>query len=97
MNDVNNSILRKPIITEKASMLREKNKFVVEVEPVVTKGQIRQEIETRYKVNVLSVKTLKQRGKFRRKMGPQGGYQPNRKKAIVQLKEGQQITWEEAK
>ena len=89
------SILRRPVITEKASTLREQNKYVVEVDPRASKGQIREAIETRYKVNVLGLQTIKVRGKYRRRFGPTGGYQSDRKKAIVQLKPGQQITWEE--
>ena len=76
--------------------MREKNNaYVFEVDTAATKGQIRSAIETRFKVNVLAVRTVKVLGKFRRKTGPVGGYQPNRKKAIVTVKAGQQIKWEE--
>lgn len=88
-------ILQRPVVTEKASMLREQNKFVVEVVPKASKNQIREAIEKRFKVNVLNIKTIRLHGKYRRRMGPQGGYQPDSKKAVVELKKGQQITWEE--
>lgn len=88
-------LLRRPVITEKASLLKEHSKFVVEVDLHATKSQIREAIESRFKVNVLDIKTIKLKGKYRRKMGPVGGYQPDRKKAIVKLKQGQQIAWEE--
>lgn len=88
-------ILRKPLITEKSTLLRKQNKFVIEVSPEASKGDIRIAVQTRFKVDVVSVKTIKVLGKFRRKTGPVGGYQPNRKKAIVALKPGQQISWEE--
>jgi ribosomal protein L23 len=52
-------------------------------------------IQERFKVNVLSVNTVKMYGKFRRRIGPKGGYQSDWKKAIVRLKQGQQIKWEE--
>jgi large subunit ribosomal protein L23 len=88
-------ILRRPLVTEKSTILRESNRFVLEVDPDATKGQIREAIETRFKVNVVSVNTVKVGGKYRRRFGPIGGYRPDWKKAIVRLKQGQQITWEE--
>jgi len=88
-------ILKRPLITEKSTLLREKNKYVIEVAPNACKGDIRIALETRFKVSVTAIKTIKIRGKFRRKNGPVGGYQTNRKKAIVSLKPGQQIKWEE--
>lgn len=90
-----NTILKRPLITEKSTGLRESNRFVIEVDPSASKGQIKLEIQERFKVNVLSVRTVKIMGKFRRRVGPIGGYQQDRKKAIVELKDGQKITWEE--
>lgn len=89
------SILRRPLVTEKSTRLRENNSYVIEVDPSANKHQIRAEIETRFKVTVLDVHTVKVLGKFRRRSGPVGGFQPNRKKAIVKVKDGQQIKWEE--
>lgn len=88
-------ILRRPLVTEKSTRMREDNGYVIEVDTTASKGQIKSAIETRFKVNVLSVRTVKVLGKFRRRTGPIGGYQPNRKKAIVTIKAGQQINWEE--
>ena len=89
------TILRRPLITEKSTRLREENIYVLEVHPEATKGQIRQEVESRFKVNVLAVRTSSMPGKFRRRGGPAGGYTSDWKKAIVSVKEGQQIKWEE--
>jgi large subunit ribosomal protein L23 len=88
-------ILRRPLVTEKSTRLREKNGYVIEVDTSASKGAIRSAIETRFKVNVLKVHTVKVLGKFRRRTGPIGGYQPNRKKAIVTIRAGQTINWEE--
>ena len=88
-------ILRRPVVTEKSTRLRENNQYVIEVDPAASKGQIRDAIETRFHVNVLAVRTTTVGGKFRRKFGPIGGYQPDWKKAIVRIKPGQKITWEE--
>lgn len=88
-------ILKRPLITEKSTTMREKNCYAIEVDPSANKGQIRSAVEARFKVEVLGVRTVKVLGKFRRKTGPVGGYQPNRKKALVTVKPGQQIKWEE--
>ncbi len=90
-----NQILRRPLITEKSAELREINRYVIEVDPDASKGQIRQAVETRFKVDVVSVHTVALIGKFRRRFGPIGGYRSDRKKAIVKIKAGQQITWDE--
>ncbi len=92
----NFDILKRPLITERSTKLRESNHYVLEVDPRATKGQIKLAIEMRFKVDVLVVRTIRLPGKFRRRMGPKGGYQPDRKKAIVRVKDGQKITWEEA-
>lgn len=89
------NVLKRPIVTEKSSRLRENNCFVLEVSPDATKGQVRMAVESRFKVQVLAVRTVRLPGKFRRR-GAIGGYQSDRKKAIVRVKEGQQIKWDEA-
>ncbi len=89
------AILRRPLITEKSTGLREINRYVIEVDPSATKGQIREAVESRFKVNVLSVHTVTTPGKYRRRFGPIGGYRSDQKKAIVRIKQGQQISWEE--
>ena len=88
-------VLQRPLVTEKSSRLMEQSAYDVEVAPTATKGQIKTAIQERFKVNVLSVRTIKLPGKFRRRIGPKGGYQSDWKKAIVRLKPGQQIKWEE--
>jgi large subunit ribosomal protein L23 len=89
------NVLRRPLVTEKSTRMREKNTYVLEVARDASKGAIRAAVETRFKVNVLAVRTVKILGKYRRKVGPVGGYQPDSKKALVQIKAGQQINWEE--
>jgi large subunit ribosomal protein L23 len=89
------SVLRRPYVTEKSTRLKEENSYVVEVDLAATKGDIKEAIQTRFKVDVLAVRTIKIHGKFRRRSGPVGGYQSDRKKAIVKLKAGQQLNWEE--
>ena len=89
------TVLKRPYITEKSTRLKEENSYVVEVDTSATKGDIREAIETRFKVDVINVRTVKIHGKFRRRTGPVGGYQSDGKKAIVRLKAGQTLNWEE--
>ncbi len=89
-------VLRRPLVTEKSSRLMEKGAYTFEVAPWATKGQVKLAIQDRFKVTVLKVHTVTVGGKFRRRTGPRGGYQPDWKKAIVRVKSGQQIKWEEA-
>ncbi|MDD5672864.1 MAG: 50S ribosomal protein L23, partial [Chitinivibrionales bacterium] len=58
--------------------------------PEATKTQIKEAIQTLFKVNVVSVNTLVVKGKYKR-MGKFAGYKSNWKKAFVRLKEGQKI------
>jgi large subunit ribosomal protein L23 len=85
-------VIRRPIIlTEKATLLREKNNQVIfEVARDANKVQIRDAVQRLFKVNVTGVNTMLMRGKDRR-MGRGRGKMQNWKKAIVTLKEGDSI------
>ena len=85
-------VIRRPIIlTEKATLLREKhNQVVFEVARDANKIQIRDAVQRLFKVNVTGVNTMVMRGKERR-MGRGKGKMQNWKKAIVTLKEGDSI------
>ena len=89
-------IIRRPIIlTEKATLLREKhNQVIFEVARDANKVQIRDAVQRLFKVNVTDVNTMLMRGKERR-MGRGRGKMQNWKKAIVTLKEGQKIDFTE--
>lgn len=85
-------IIRKPIVlTEKSTRLREAgNKVIFEVHPDANKIQIKNAIQTLFKVGVVDVNTLVMRGKDRR-MGRGYAKLHNWKKAIVTLAAGDQI------
>ena len=85
-------VIRRPIIlTEKATLLREKNNQVIfEVARDANKIQIRDAVQRLFKVNVTGVNTMVYRGKDRR-MGRGKAKMQNWKKAIVTLKEGDSI------
>jgi large subunit ribosomal protein L23 len=84
------SIIREPVITEKATILREGNKYAFRVDSKANKIQIRQAVEEIFSVKVESVRTVKVPSKPKR----QGLYQGRRagwKKAYVTLKAGDSI------
>lgn len=84
-------IIKRPIaLTEKAARLREGNKVVFEVDAGANKIQIRDAVETLFSVKVTDVNTLIQRGKQKR-MGRGVAKRHNFKKAVVTLREGDDI------
>ncbi|OQA90514.1 MAG: 50S ribosomal protein L23 [Elusimicrobia bacterium ADurb.Bin231] len=85
------NVIKKPIITEKATLLKEKQqKYVFAVEKTANKHQIKQAIEQMFKVDVVGIHTSIVSGKERR-MGSKSGFRPDFKKAIVKIKPGQTI------
>ena len=66
-------VLRRPLVTERTTQLREQNKYVFEVDPGATKGQIREAVQSAFKVDVLDVNTMNVPGKLRRR-GAHAGY-----------------------
>lgn len=84
-------IIKRPIaLTEKAALLKESNKVVFEVALRANKIEIKKAVETMFDVDVVEVNTLVQRGKMKR-MGRGDAKRPNWKKAIVTLREGDDI------
>ena len=79
-------LIRRPIVTEKATFLMEQNKYTFEVAPKATKPEIKAAIEQLFKVKVLAVNTQKPPRKKRR-VGKFIGYKPLYKRAIVTLAE----------
>jgi large subunit ribosomal protein L23 len=59
-------VIRKPLITEKATWLAEGNRYSFVVERAATKPQIRRAVEALYGVRVLGVTTQNRAGKLRR-------------------------------
>ncbi len=83
-------LILKPIITEKATLQLEDNKYVFDVLPKATKPEIKAAIESLFDVSVTSVNTLKLPRKQRR-VGRFIGYKAQYKRAIVTLQEGDSI------
>jgi large subunit ribosomal protein L23 len=85
------AVLKRPLVTEKTTTAAENQNMVAfVVDPRATKQEIRQAVETVFKVTVLNVATMNLRGKVKR-MGRFQGKRPNWKKALVQLKAGDSI------
>ena len=83
-------ILIKPVISEKANMLREQNKYVFVVHPDANKIQIKEAVEALFNVKVIGCTTMNVLGKMKRLRG-KPGRTASYKKAIVRLAEGETI------
>ncbi|MCE9572224.1 MAG: 50S ribosomal protein L23 [Deltaproteobacteria bacterium] len=100
------SIIKRPLLTEKSARLRETGgaaqapaegtdvaqQIVFEVAPDANKIEIRQAIQSLFKVSVTGVRTLIVRGKVKR-VGRFAGRRPGMKKAYVTLKPGDNISF----
>jgi large subunit ribosomal protein L23 len=90
------TVLVAPIVSEKATMVAEKNDQVAfRVLQDATKDEIRAAVELLFKVQVDSVQVLNQKGKEKR-FGRFNGRRRNVRKAYVNLKPGQEINFAEA-
>ncbi len=83
-------VIRKPIITEKATMASEANAVVFEVAIDANKPQIKEAVEAIFGVKVKAVNTLITKGKAKRFKGI-AGKRKDVKKAYVTLEEGNAI------
>lgn len=77
-------LIRRPIITEKATLLLENNQYVFEVAPKATKPEIKAAIEELFDVKVTGISTANPPRKKRR-MGRFEGFRSRYKRAIVTL------------
>jgi large subunit ribosomal protein L23 len=85
------SIVRRALVTEKGTRLREgSNGFLFEVARDANKIQIKQAVEAIFSVKVETVRTLRVHGKPKR-LGRHNGHRPDWKKAVVTLKKGESI------
>lgn len=83
-------VLRRPIITEKNTVLQEQNKYVFEVSDRANKHQVKQAVEKAFKVKVLAVNMITVPGKTKR-FGRREVKASPWKKAIVTLEVGEKI------
>jgi large subunit ribosomal protein L23 len=91
MNREPRTIVRRALITEKGTRIREgQNGYLFEVARDANKIEIKQAVEAIFSVNVSSVRTVRVHGKPKR-VGRFAGHRPDWKKAVVTLKKGQTI------
>ena len=83
-------IIRRPVITEKATLASESNAVVFEVSPEATKPLIKEAVESLFGVKVKAVNTVLTKGKNKRFRG-RPGTRNDVKKAYVTLEEGHTI------
>jgi large subunit ribosomal protein L23 len=92
-------VLKRPLVTEKTTYLRDLNQYAFEVDERANKDQIKQAVEELFNVTVLAVRVINQPAKRRRhprsrqlgKKAKQMVRQSSWKKAIVQLAANQRI------
>jgi len=89
------SILIKPVITEKLTLLQEqKNQYAFEVDIKATKIDIKNAIQKKFNVKVESIRTVQLKGKKKSQFTKRGrfeGYRPTMKRAVVTLSKDSKI------
>ncbi|MFZ1731750.1 MAG: 50S ribosomal protein L23 [Bacteroidota bacterium] len=93
------SIIKRPILTEKMTMLAEHQQYAFEVDINANKIEIAQAITKRFAVEIQSIRTIRYKGKRKSQFTKRGRLAGNRaswKKAIITLKPGQSIELLEA-
>ena len=84
-------VVKKPIVTEKGVAKKEAERTLCfEVAAEANKTEIRNAIQTLFKVKVAEVRTSTTAGKLRRR-GKFSGYRADWKKAYIKLKPGQKV------
>ena len=85
-----NQVLLAPVVTEKAYVLIEEQKYSFRIHPDAHKTQVRQAVEELFDVHVERVNIVKVQPKPKRR-GLVRGKRPGWKKAIVQIRKGESI------
>jgi len=88
-------VIKAPVVTEKATILKESNKVVLKVDKSATKKEIKDAVEKLFKVKVEDVRTIVLPGKWKR-VGRSIGRTNSWKKAIVTLKKGEKLDFIES-
>jgi large subunit ribosomal protein L23 len=83
-------VIKKPVITEKATMASEHGAVVFQVAMDATKPQIKEAVEAVFGVKVKAVNTTITKGKAKKFRG-RAGVRSDKKKAYVTLEEGNSI------
>jgi large subunit ribosomal protein L23 len=85
------SILIKPVLSEKANILREEGKYVFKVDPRATKIEIKEAVRRLFNVHPISCTVMRVGGKPKR-LRNRAGLTASWKKAIVRLPKDEKIS-----
>ena len=83
-------LIKKPIITEKATILSSNSQVVFSIPMDADKNLIKKAVEKLFGVNVRKINIIVSKGKVKRFKG-KIGRRKNEKKAIISLEKGQKI------
>lgn len=92
-------ILKRPLVTEKMTVLQDKRQYAFEVDDEANKIEIARAVEKKFKVKVDSVRTMMYKGKSKSQLTKRGrfsGKTSHWKKAVVTLAEGDKIEFVES-
>ena len=85
------AILKRPLITEKSTLMQEDGRYVFEVAKTATKLEIKEAVQESFGVTVIKVNTMNVKGKMKR-FGPRFSQKRSWKKAVVSVAPGDSIT-----
>lgn len=83
-------VIRKPLVTEKSTIMRDADTYAFVVAGAANKIQVREAVEAQFNVRVAEVRIANMHGKMRRQ-GRYFGRRPDWKKAYVRLADGESI------
>jgi large subunit ribosomal protein L23 len=83
-------VIIRPVVSEKSYAGLERNTYTFIVDPRASKTEIKEAVQAIWNVRVVSVNTLRRRGKVKRRRFTIGK-RPDQKRAIVTLAEGDSI------
>jgi len=83
-------VIKKPVVSEKTTMLGSANQYVFEVAKDLDKPMVKKSVESIFSVKVEAVRTFIRKGKVKRFKGMKGK-RSDVKYAIVSLKKGDEI------
>ena len=85
------AILKRPLVTEKSTLMQDDGSYVFEVAKTATKLEIKEAVQESFGVTVIKVNTMNVKGKMKR-FGPRFSQKRSWKKAVVSVAPGDSIT-----
>ena len=86
------AILKRPLVTEKSTLMQDDGRYVFEVAKTATKLEIKEAVQESFGVTVIKVNTMNVKGKMKR-FGPRFSQKRSWKKAVVSVAPGDSITF----